>query len=934
MNKFSFSRKLCFKVILGGLCCLGITEPLIAAVQTHGPMVGAVTQQSARVFARTDEQAVVTIEYSEDSTLIPFSISSPLITNSISDFTANIDLNDLKTDTVYYYRVVVDGVPQQVAPFPFFRSFPLEGIPQNFKFVVMTDLINVGTNSTVSIPLYEKVKAENPAFVVILGDWDHRNPNDLNSMRTMYKQTRGSGSQAGLDFSTSISPFFPIFHIWDDHDIGMNNADKTYAAKGQALQVFKEYWPTPPLANPNAGIWHDFTYGNVEFFMLDVRFQRDSADDPDGPDKSMLDGDMIANGQKQWLLDGLLNSTARWKIIASGVAFNEGTKPSDNWAAYMNERSEILDFIEANNIQGVIIMSGDLHSGGAIDDGTNSGVPEMNVPFTALTGHNTSGPAGVWSEGLFTRVGGGYGVFTLSSNPNSLLMEAKGQDGDVRTSLLVSLNDNLPPDAVIVANPTSGSVPLAVNFDGSTSSDSEGTIVQYDWDFGDDNIGTGLILDHTYVTQGSYSATLTVTDNEGLTEQALVTINVTPPTNGAPTAVIEIDHNSGAAPMLVTFDGSNSVAQDGTINSYDWDFGDGNVASGSIVEHTYLNQGNFEVTLTVTDNGGTSDIATVMINVNDPDNIVPTANFNADPTSGLVPLAVNFDGSASTDPDGTIARFDWNFGDGTFDSDSGALVDHTYTSVGTYTATLSVIDNDGGISNAASLIIEVMVEGMTVTSATPGQLIRGTTTNLTLRGSGFQVGVNGKLVQRLGARILSTSFVDENTLIIEVRIANDARLGRRRVEVTNSNGETAVLVNAFTVVENDLDQDGDGITDNVDNCPSDINPNQADSDGDGIGDVCDNGATPPILTSLVPNQLARDMTSTVTISGSGFQDGATVKLKQRRGARVLSTMFVNENILIAQVRIFTNARLGARIVLVTNPDGLSDELRNAFMVVD
>jgi hypothetical protein len=146
------------------------------------------------------------------------------------------------------------------------------------------------------------------------------------------------------------------------------------------------------------------------------------------------------------------------------------------------------------------------------------------------------------------------------------------------------------------------------------------------------------------------------------------------------------------------------------------------------------------------------------------------------------------------------------------------------------------------------------------------------------------------------------------------------------------NGETAELVNAFTVVENDLDQDG--ILDSMDNCPSDINPDQADSDDDGIGDVCDSGATSPILTSLVPNQLVRETTSNVTISGSGFQDGATVALKQQLGARVLSTVFVDENTLTAQIRVIANARLSARIVLVTNPDGLSDELRNAFEVVD
>ena len=99
--------------------------------------------------------------------------------------------------------------------------------------------------------------------------------------------------------------------------------------------------------------------------MLDVRAQRDASDDPDGPDKSMLDGDGISNGQKNWLFQGLLNSTATWKFLVSGVTFNPDCKPSDSWGAFLTERQELLDFISNNNIQNVIVLSGDAHTGGA-----------------------------------------------------------------------------------------------------------------------------------------------------------------------------------------------------------------------------------------------------------------------------------------------------------------------------------------------------------------------------------------------------------------------------------------------------------------------------------------------------------------------------------------------------------------------------------------
>ena len=70
---------------------------------------------------------------------------------------------------------------------------------------------------------------------------------------------------------------------------------------------------------------------------------------------------------------------AKWKFILSPVIFSTTTKDNDAWGAYRNERQLILDFIHSNNITGVIVLSGDLHMGG-IDDGTNSGLPELVAP--------------------------------------------------------------------------------------------------------------------------------------------------------------------------------------------------------------------------------------------------------------------------------------------------------------------------------------------------------------------------------------------------------------------------------------------------------------------------------------------------------------------------------------------------------------------------
>ena len=98
-------------------------------------------------------------------------------------------------------------------------------------------------------------------------------------------------------------------------------------------------------------------------------------------------------------------------------------------------------------------------------------------------------------------------------------------------------NGNQPPAAVINATPTSGLAPLAVSFNGSSSSDADGTIASYSWDFGDGSSATGVTTSHTYNTAGNYTARLTVTDDDGASSSTTVTISVSAPTPAAPSTL-------------------------------------------------------------------------------------------------------------------------------------------------------------------------------------------------------------------------------------------------------------------------------------------------------------------------------------------------------------------------------------------------------------
>lgn len=416
------------------ICSCLFSGGAFAAVQTHGPVAGGVTQEAADIFVRTNATGSVRIEYATNPDLTDASSTGDTTTSVTKDFTTHMRLTNLSPGSVYYYRVLVDGQAQQVAPYPKFRTFPTIEQAGEFRFAVASDVQNSATKPTTRATVYEKVRNDNPAFLLQLGDLDHSNPNTFRLMRTMNRRLQGPETGYGVDFIANIGTQMPFYHVWDDHDIGSNNADKTFSGKANALKAFAEYYSTSLLPNPSAGVWHSFRHGEAEFFMVDVRSQRDIASDPENSDKSMLDGDNLENGQKAWLFNGLLNSTAKWKFIMSGVPFNKSTKSADSWAAYQTERNELLTFLHENQIHGVIVISGDLHSGGAIDSGVNADLPEMSVPHTNLVPAKflaASGPEGTWDLGFISGVGEqGQGYSLVTVKADQVIMEIKNRNGD------------------------------------------------------------------------------------------------------------------------------------------------------------------------------------------------------------------------------------------------------------------------------------------------------------------------------------------------------------------------------------------------------------------------------------------------------------------------------------------------------------------------
>jgi len=230
-----------------------------------------------------------------------------------------------------------------------------------------------------------------------------------------------------------------------------------------------------------------------------------------------------------------------------------------------------------------------------------------------------------------------------------------------------------------------------ISFNAGDSYDPDGTIVNYFWDFGDGTTAIGVTTNHTYIDNGVYTVTLTVTDDRGATDSAyaIKTVGNRPPIASF-TESAEIVYTG----EVINFDATPSYDPDGSIVSYLWGFGDGTTGTGVTVGHSYTDNGTYTVTLTITDNDGATATANATKTVL---NRPPVASFTESVESVYTGETISFDASASSDPDGTIVSYFWDFGDGT--NATGVTTSHSYADDGTYTVTLTVADDDDAVGS-------------------------------------------------------------------------------------------------------------------------------------------------------------------------------------------------------------------------------------------
>jgi len=278
-------------------------------------------------------------------------------------------------------------------------------------------------------------------------------------------------------------------------------------------------------------------------------------------------------------------------------------------------------------------------------------------------------------------------------------------------STAVTLQDR-PPIASFTSTPSSAPTGTPITFDGTASYDLDGTVVSYSWDFGDGRTGAGSVVTHSYSPAKTYTVTLTVTDNGGVTGSTTsqVTIGDKPPVvsfTPSPTTA-----NTGQSITLAI-----SVSDpDGSISTTRVDWGDSitQLYSGAITSatHSYASTGSstsqiFTIIVTATDNNASYTSTSSQVTINDR---VPSPSFNPSSTSLSTGQNVTLTISA-TDPDGTVTAIKVDWGDGTIDTLSGTATSdtHGYGSTGTstsniFTITVNATDNSGSTGKYSSQV--------------------------------------------------------------------------------------------------------------------------------------------------------------------------------------------------------------------------------------
>lgn len=265
--------------------------------------------------------------------------------NRANNFTAAVLLDGLTPGQAWYYRIIDAESNKPVSGIGRFKTAP--STPQPFTFAWSGDM----DESYKPFRLFDVIAAREPDFFLHLGDTVYA---DLPRKQFSPSVSHYRRKHAAIRKDSHLQQFMmrhTTYAIWDDHETD-NSFHGGHPNMGEAMQVFREYWPSRPASGD--GLYRRIGWAGADFIILDTRRFRSPHTAPDGQDKTML-----GSVQKQWFLDALKSSNAPFKFVATSVPFHGGG--GDTWAGYKTERDEITRFIREHKIRGIVFLTADYH---------------------------------------------------------------------------------------------------------------------------------------------------------------------------------------------------------------------------------------------------------------------------------------------------------------------------------------------------------------------------------------------------------------------------------------------------------------------------------------------------------------------------------------------------------------------------------------------
>lgn len=328
-----------------------------------GPMVGYTAMREALLWVQTNGPAQVQFRYQANEEGAPVYATPMYQTRKEEAFTARLVCDQVKPGKEYVYQLLINGAVV-ARPYPLsFKTPPLwqyREDPPEMK-------IALGSCAYVNDSLYDRpgrpyggeykvfsaIYEDRPDLMLWLGDNNYLRDGDFYTTTGIvhrYTHSRNVAEMQPLLGSTSH------YAIWDDHDYGPNNSDRSYRMKNTTRAAFQLFWGNPSYGLGNGGITSMFQWGDADFFLLDNRYFRTPNDRNDGSRT------LLGEEQLQWLLDALASSRARFKFVAIGGQVLNSAEVYENYANLApEERRTILDFIVSHEIRNVVFLTGDRH---------------------------------------------------------------------------------------------------------------------------------------------------------------------------------------------------------------------------------------------------------------------------------------------------------------------------------------------------------------------------------------------------------------------------------------------------------------------------------------------------------------------------------------------------------------------------------------------